>query len=232
MSPLQKRITDFCKKNNIGAQDLEYEWKGKNGQETDSLFREFNRDLTNAIEGGIINEIYNVIVQIIHVWGKIINYSASAARYSNAICNLDENDPIGTEIRLPSWTKVLAAYNPKKFCIYDSRVVVALCVLFPEVKWFLTDSGNDQVKQIISFMKRKDSERLSAPESYKKYMELLNDSKDKVNLERQLFMLGGLLQYDPAKKKIVANSLMLSNKCKTCSYHQTRCSGKKTKKNK
>ena len=173
MSPLQKNITDFCKKNNIGNKDLEYEWNGKNGRETDLLFKGFNHNLTSAINGAKTNEVYDVIVQVIHTWGKIINYNASATRYTNAICNLDENDPIGTEIRLPSWTKVLAAYNPKKYCIYDSRVVVALCVLFHDVKWFLTDSGNEQVKQIISFMKRKDPKRLSAQESYKKYMELL-----------------------------------------------------------
>lgn len=94
---------------------------------------------------------------------------------------------------LSSWTKVLAAYAPERFWIYDSRVAVALCFLYRDVNWFIPSPHNkaaDNLKKVI------DKDRLSdLPEkSYKKYLELLKDVRNQGRCEKKLFMLGGVLR--------------------------------------
>ena len=186
---LRKCLDDFMKRQNISEDQLEYHWKGLTARATDQKFKEFHNELEAAVRNKKNGEICDVITAIVK-WGGVTIGKRMLAEYPKKLRALDENEPIGNEKRLASWTKVLAAYKPKKFCIYDSRVAFALRVLMPEERWFLPLSrktGKDRYDRL----ERKG--QLSPRESYKKYMRLLDATDNRVKYERKLFMLGGVL---------------------------------------
>ncbi len=186
---LRKCLDDFMKKKNISEDQLEYHWKGLTARETDQMFEEFHTALETAVRNKKKDKICVVITAIVK-WGGVTIGKRMLDEYPQKLLALDEDEPIGNEKRLASWTKVLAAYKPGKFCIYDSRVAFALRALMPEECWFLPPSrktGNDRYNRL----ERKG--QLSPRESYEKYMRLLEATDDRVKYERKLFMLGGVL---------------------------------------
>ena len=187
---LRKCLDDFMKENNISEDQLEYHWKRLTARETDQKFNEFHAALETAVRDKKEDEIRAVIKEI-SKWGGIHAREPMLRDYSQKLLDLDENKPIGSEKRLASWTKVLAAYKPEKFCIYDSRVAFALRMLMRNKSWFLPPRRTKN----NSYDHLKREKHMSPSESYDEYMRLLEGTgyPVKVKYERMLFMLGGVL---------------------------------------
>lgn len=95
---------------------------------------------------------------------------------------------------IASWSKVLAAYNPDNFFIYDSRVAMALNIIDNECGWYLpAGKGHNIVLAIIKQNQTRGQVR-TLKESYRCYCESLRQHGG-VTLERQLFMLGKMLDF-------------------------------------
>ena len=183
---------------------LAYCWHGHDETATDRQFEDFNQRLTRAVRrrNPDLELIRGIIVEIVHVWGGINNYTGLEARYPGLLLELDEENPVGTQAVTPvsSWTKVLAAYKPEMFNIYDSRVAAALRFLIPDTRWFLP-APRENRQALFQYMGRRG--QLSQRESYALYMELLHETGDPLGYERKLFMFGGLLRFDAKRKKVV-----------------------------
>ena len=217
-------INNFINREPSVERSLEYNWFGWDNESTNELFRLFHNDLIKAIENNVQqNNTYrlkNCITRILK-WGGITTPGALSERYAKMITNvwsfsppeqpseIDYNRIIGEEDETPlsSWTKILAAYNPEAFCIYDARTGVALRYLTEE-NWYLphyTRTYNKAIKKIIRFYNgtSKTPNQLSHRESYKKYMKFLEETHDPVGYERKLFMLGGLLQFNDSQNTVI-----------------------------
>lgn len=258
---LPDRINDYLTKTGIQADRLKYEWDGDDEASVNERFDNYNKRMRAYLNKQNIKCLKCLLKEIISEWGGINGLTKETySRYSDILqglwthrkskttfqtsesnLSIDPACPIcASNITHPSsWTKVLAAYDPDQFLIYDSRVAIALCVLYEDEKWFIpAPKGNNNNPSQLQILRqklmenRKGKKSLNAHESYKLYLQYLGTVSKPRHYEKQLFMLGGLLQYDPVKKKIVAKSSLLNSKCKICSYPQTNCSGKKSKKNK
>ena len=104
--------------------------------------------------------------------------------------NRPKNNP---PTRLSAWTKILAAYDPTRFCIYDSRVAIALRFLFRGDKWFIPDqyNNNNHTIPLAATIGR----GTEPEESYRDYLTLLQNAcpGNPGTYEKKLFMLGGVL---------------------------------------
>lgn len=200
MSQLKNAIDTFVRNHGIREESLVYFWNGKNEAETDREFADFHRRLETAVRERRVDLIGDIVVEIVSVWGGIVAGRRLVREYPLKLLSLDENEPIGDEIRLATWTKVLAAYKPGKFCIYDSRVAVALRVTIPEIRWFLP-APRENRSALCEYLGTEG--QMTPRESYARYMGLLHETGEPVRCERALFMLGGLLAYSPSQGIVV-----------------------------
>ena len=110
---------------------------------------------------------------------------------------------------LSTWTKVLAAYDPTRFWIYDARVALALRFLsniengLEHYNWFIPASR--QYLHEMTVLLNADLDVAAPKESYQKYISLLlcqEEDRASANriiktashFEKRLFMLGGKLR--------------------------------------
>lgn len=195
-------LNDFIAAHQISDAALEYKWRGHDATSTDLQFARFHRNLSMAVDNRDRKKVRDCVVKIVHNWGGIGNYQGLADRYPDLLLNLDEDNPVGSkdETPLSSWSKVLAAYDPDRFSIYDTRVAVALRVLIPDFRCFLPPARGCR-ETLIRHLGR--AGQLSQQESYTRYMELLRETGDALGYERKLFMLGGLLRLDTATNTII-----------------------------
>ena len=200
MSQLEQ-VWNVCIQEHPELEDLAYCWRGKDAATTDRDFADFHRRLTRAVQNKKRDTIEKIIVEIVHTWGGINNFTGLADRYPGLLLALDEDDPVSSQSVTPlaSWTKVLAAYKPERFNIYDSRVAAALRYLIPGTLWFLPPPRENR-QTLFDHMGRRG--QLSQKETYASYMRLLHETDDPLGYERKLFMLGGLLRWDEKRQKV------------------------------
>ena len=200
MSQLKNAIDCFVRDHAIREESLVYSWNGKDEAETDREFAEFHRRLDRAVREKRIDLIRDIVVEIVSVWGGIGAGRRLVREYPLRLLSLDEKEPIGDETRLATWTKVLAAYRPGKFCIYDSRVAVALRVVIPEKRWFLP-APRENRSALCEYLGTEG--QMTPRESYAQYMRLLQETGAPIRYERMLFMLGGLLTYSASQGIVI-----------------------------
>lgn len=92
---------------------------------------------------------------------------------------------------IASWSKVLSAFDPDNYFIYDSRVAVALNIISPE-EWYLPEEHGHTI--VFALIKNGQNTRPQRKESYKRYCESLRREGGR-ELERSLFMLGKMLDF-------------------------------------
>lgn len=197
---LDARINGFLKNSGIKKEQLAYKWKGWDETSSKKLFQMFHEDLRNALDNNVNPEI-SLCIERILAWGGINKNKKNAKmideRFPNMLRKLDTQDgnlnQEDIDDSLPSWTKVLAAYAPDKFCIYDSRVAIALRFLIRDKEWFIPEPKGQNTQAAADALGNDNS--LSAEQSYREYLDLLrNASPDNPGkYEKQLFMLGGVL---------------------------------------
>ena len=120
----------------------------------------------------------------------------SAFQFDNKTRSFNVNIPVIPLIKdkLSSWTKILAAYDPNRFWIYDTRVAIALCFLDP-YEWFIPGNGGreNRIGGVLIEAQAKNQK-----DSYNEYLSLLRNDQIapwmRGHYEKQLFMLGGLLE--------------------------------------
>ena len=202
MSQLTHALNNFIAVHQIPVTALDYNWRGNDAKKTDSDFAVFHRLLSMAVKKRDRKKVRDCVVKIVHDWGGIGNYQGLANRYPDYLLSLDETKPVGSREDTPisSWSKVLAAYKPDDFNIYDTRVAVALRVLIPDFRCFLPPARECR-EMLIRHLGR--AGQLSQQETYTRYMELLHENGDALVYERKLFMLGGLLRLDTATNSII-----------------------------
>lgn len=184
---------------------LAYCWRGMDAEATDHQIADFHQRLTRAVRrrSPDLELIRGIIVEIIHTWGGISNYEGLADRYPRLLLELDEDHPVSTQAVTPisSWSKVLAAYDPERYNIYDSRVAAALRFLIPDTRWFLPVPHGANRQALFGHFGRRG--QLSQADSYALYLDLLHETGDPLGSERRLFMFGGLLWFDEALQTVV-----------------------------
>ena len=197
-SELDTRICEFLKNSGIQKKQLVYEWKGWNEKNAIRLFQWFHEDLRMVLDKNDMPGIRLCIERILS-WGGINKNKRNAGmfddRFPKLLKQLDVQEGVLTanviDARLSSWTKVLAAYAPDKFCIYDSRVAIALRFLFRDKDWFIPNPQGKNVQNTADKLgKGADPEG-----SYREYLTLLQNANpnDPGKYEKKLFMLGGVL---------------------------------------
>lgn len=131
------------------------------------------------------------------------NYPICSSFYNAATENENNYDvtPLGT------WTKVLAAYDPRRFWIYDARVALALRFLHVDnYSWYMPNPYSPYITELVSNSHpnhQLNNDDATALDSYRQYLTLLlsqelngNHSKIRTasHFEKRLFMLGGVLR--------------------------------------
>jgi hypothetical protein len=107
-------------------------------------FHEFSSDLNKAIRvvGPKSEPLLMDCINDILTWGGIRDKHLLIPDFSQAIKNIGAVTDIGELLtmvrrgsswRIASWTKILAAYKPGEFYIYDSRVAIALSYISREL---------------------------------------------------------------------------------------------------
>lgn len=195
---LNTRINSFLNHSGIQANQLDYEWNGWDEGHACKLFQWFRDDLREALDKKNMHEIQMCIERILS-WGGINKNKKIVNMFKNhfSVLLLELHRRNGAldrdliDMRLPSWTKVLAAYDPEQFCIYDSRVAIALRFLFRKDNWFIPVSQKTNAGLLASTMGR-GSEPI---ETYLDYLDLLRNASpgNPGTYEKKLFMLGGVL---------------------------------------
>lgn len=165
------------------------------------LFRNFNLELRRTVETDNINETANVIKAIISHWGGINGNKRerleSYARQLNIIGKLSDRGQevameefyYSTQDGIASWSKILAAWEPDTFFIYDANVAVALQTLYiRRYLFFLPPSEAEAVKTYY----RNQFNNLGEAEyvDYRGYCDELRRLGNGNHLEKRLFMLG------------------------------------------
>ena len=164
------------------------------------LFRSFGRALHRTVETGNVDETVRVIADILY-WGGIhgnkLETLLSYARQLHIIGMLPEDatnmamEELYYRKRggIASWSKILAAWEPDIFFIYDANVAVALQTLYiRRYLFFLPPSEAEAVKTYY----RNQFNNLGEAEyvDYRGYCDELRRLGNGNHLEKRLFMLG------------------------------------------
>lgn len=219
-----KKMIETCNikemvKKVIGKDNLEYSWKGKNAQDVENRFTEFCKGLKSQEK--IIETIKSILK-----WGGIRIKDDTKDIYGKAINELkdgEQSDILDSFLNIlklrkkvqniSSWSKLLAActYNTedinKKFWIYDSRVAIALNIIWKtngySPCWYMPSSRSKNNAAVIALLEQNSSPDLI--DSYKCYCKLLRKlgPKDALAMEQSLFMFGGLFTVDKGGNIII-----------------------------
>ena len=194
MCVLEKRIETFAADNRI---ELKYSWRGKDEDEVNKLFEDYYKELKESVSNRCMDMAEKTITEILH-WGGIYRIREDRITdYANKLLSGDLE--IDDSTLLSSWTKILAAWDPEKYWIYDSRVAIALAMLFPEYNWFIPVRRNDSIGSYLR--KGYIGEEMTKQESYAKYLEFLAAVNKPGSCEKKLFMLGGGITINLARSR-------------------------------
>ena len=223
---LECKIKAICDKYKIPQSSLEYNWNGLNEAFINLLFQYYNLQITKAVQKDFerkqspntssgdsepSDDLRQCITNVLN-WGGIHSASEETIKeYALQLLEMESVKDKKEEVKkvitekvenISSWTKVLAAYAPDCFWIYDSRVAIALRFLYPETNWFIPQAHGVNVQKEVSEMRNKLNEinkkkkSMTKKLSYLEYYNLLNTTcspHERGHYEKRLFMLGGLL---------------------------------------
>jgi len=158
------------------------------------LFQKFHEAFQTAKgKNARIIEIINLIVA---EWGGIRNNKATTIEsYANYLTagNLKKLSVI---TGISSKSKILAAWEPDRYFIYDARVAIALQKLyFDEYKFSIptpktSENRKAEIKEITGKLKQSRGCRVN----YREFCEGLRKTGQGNQLEKKLFMLGGYIE--------------------------------------
>ena len=211
-----------------------YEGNGKNEAKTVVKFSELSDKLTRALhdaEKQHDESVKNAIIAILE-WGGITLGDNGIKQFTSEIQKVHQNsanimfgdnnfDQEVTEIlkrgrngndwRISSWSKVLAAWKPGTFFIYDSRVAIGLSIVKPDVTWAIPSArGKNSMFGFVSAAIDR-NHALDMSSSYCEYLKFLVQlsNSDKIDftsypdqqsrmehIEKLLFMIPEMLIYN------------------------------------
>ena len=224
-------LLDLFHRNGIHEQlDLAYSWydriSGINYTEdgVNDLFSRYNNRIMKAICD--LDSLQKIISEIFD-WG-IPNVGEAtraclATRYSALLQKIHQESNednrvecvigrLGKDTPLSSWTKVLAAYDPNRFWIYDARVALALRFLSKYAAlsyngWYMPTPGSAYIEELAKAINdgHLNTRRVKMRSSYQNYLELLqmqepdrgsttSNTNTASHFEKMLFMLGGAIR--------------------------------------
>lgn len=161
---------------------------------TVKLFQKFHDALRQA--AGDRDQVLKIIELIVREWGGIGNHRpATLAAYADHLSN-GNLKKLFTVTGIASKSKILAAWDPEKYFIYDSRVAIALQTLyFDKYKFHIPnprigENRKEQIKRLLGELKKSSGERVD----YSDFCEGLRNTECGSRLEKELFMLGRHIQ--------------------------------------
>ena len=159
---------------------------------TVKLFQKFHNALTQA--GGNQGRVIEIINLIVYDWGGIHGND------DNTLNNYAQNLINGTLENVTNFTgiasksKILAAWNPENYFIYDARVAIALQKLyFNEYRFNIPRPqtySNTGIRNLIDDLEKSQGE----PVDYLGFCRSLRTTGRGSELEKELFMLGKYIQ--------------------------------------
>jgi len=165
------------------------------------LFHKFHDALISA--AGDRDQVLKIIELIVREWGGIRNNKpATLAAYADHLITGNLKKLFVTS-GISSKSKILAAWDPEQYFIYDSRVAIALQKLYSEKYKFhipnpkIGENRKIQIKRLIGELKQSRGERVD----YLGFCEGLRNTGHGSQLEKKLFILGKYIQEqaDPRK---------------------------------
>lgn len=119
---------------------------------------------------------------------------------ANTNTQISYSCPVCTQTTLSSWTKILAAFDTRRFWIYDSRVAIALSFIYAnEHIWFIPGANNAEANRLRGEIIQARGNNAGNPtDSYRLYLEKMRGIRNgnpvnRRHYEKKLFVLGGLL---------------------------------------
>lgn len=183
--PTDQAILDFYGESTDGLREEKF---------TEKLFRKFHEALKDA--GKNKDRIIEIINLIVFHWGGIRNnQETTIATYANYLItgNLKKLSRI---TGIASKSKILAAWDPEQYFIYDARVAIALQKLyFDEYKFSIPnpktgENRKEEIKKLTGKLKESRGDRVN----YCEFCEGLKRTGKGNLLEKMLFMLGGHIE--------------------------------------
>ncbi len=169
-------------------------------QITEKLFQKFHDALKNAVETQDQSRVKKIIRLIVVNWGGIKgNADSTIDRYAmDLIGNTLLND---ISNGIASKSKILAAWDPDQYYIYDSRVAIALQKLYLDQYKFkipTPNTGNNKAKkkkinETIRKLTRQTADNAEAVD-YLNFCAGLRNTGRGSEWEKKLFMLGGYIE--------------------------------------
>ena len=224
----------MCNVNFDWSQVPAYEWNGKNEAETVEYFRKLSEQLDSALgadENHRFEVVGNAITAILD-WGNISLGENGINQFIEEIQNVNRNyadiqpednnfernvreilrrGRNGNDWRISSWSKILAAWKPGTFFIYDSRVAIGLSIVKPDVTWAIPSArGKNSMFGFVSTAIER-NHAMNLPDSYCSYLKFLHqfatcnkidfsgylDLQSKMaHIEKLLFMIPEMLIYN------------------------------------
>ena len=200
-------IDDFVRDRNIPELKYSFTDKKKNiwySCDVNDQFDKWYEEIAEARKQNNKTQVHDVIKAIFE-WGSVGSADLLEA-YVPMILNEADNDSLAKKHggNLSSWSKVLAAYDQKNFFIYDSRVAIALNLIYqdPNINiperfvWFIPAG-----RSILSQVMKQELKEGKATDSYLRYLALLKGSipdsewRKRREIEQKLFMLGGYYEF-------------------------------------
>ncbi|MBQ9336597.1 MAG: hypothetical protein IJS14_04785 [Lentisphaeria bacterium] len=157
------------------------------------LFQKFNEAFQNA--AGNKDRIKEIINLIVYHWGGIHgNHEETIERYADNLINGNLQE-METDTGIASKSKILAAWNPNHYYIYDARVAIALQKLYFNIYRFYIPTPQGNVDAVREELERSQGEAVTYPE----FCEGLRNTQNGSQLEKKLFMLGGYIEENGLK---------------------------------
>ncbi|MBR4664216.1 MAG: hypothetical protein IKO93_10115 [Lentisphaeria bacterium] len=188
--PTNQKILDFYGDPIDGLTEEEF---------TVRLFQKFHDAFQKA--AGNKDRIIEIINLIVAEWGGIRNNKpAKIETYANYLIS-NKLKKLAVTTGIASKSKILAAWDPNQYYIYDSRVAIALQTLyFGKYKFSIpnpktSENRKAEIKEITGELKQSAGSRV-------RYCEFCEGLKNKGNgnqLEKKLFMLGGYIEENGLK---------------------------------
>lgn len=183
--PTNQKILDFYGDPIDGLTEEEF---------TVRLFQKFHDAFQKA--AGNKDRIIEIINLIVAEWGGIRNNKpAKIETYANYLIS-NKLKKLAVTTCIASKSKILAAWDPNQYYIYDSRVAIALQTLyFKEYKFNIPnpktgENRKEQIKNLIQELKRSEGTRIS----YSDFCAGLRNTGNGSEWEKKLFMLGKHIQ--------------------------------------
>ena len=201
MCDIYGMLRGYIQQRRIDETSLTYRYIDSNGKQynspdVDKLFLDWNDRMLNKEQTE--EKLQNIIAEIFK-WGGV-GSNKLRQHYAKKLLNNDLTFENNQKTPFSSWSKVAAAYtfnldDSQKYYIYDSRVAIALNVIIPDYPWYLPEERGHNIVFALIKNSRKKSE--AAKKSYERYCNALRE-RGGSNLERELFMLGKMLDFRPS----------------------------------